>query len=116
MRTIQIGKLNKRLKFNKLTDSVDSMGQSKKQLAEICEVWGSLYPIRGNEFYELQKIQSKITHKAYIRYRAEIDSNCFIQYEDKIYNIESVLDVDLEHKMLEIMCSEHTNKEVVAYG
>lgn len=114
MRTIDIGKLNKRLSFKKLIDVKDGMGQSKKKLGEICEVWGSLYPVRGMEFYEIQKIQSKITHKCYVRYRADIDSNCFIEYQGKQYSIESVIDVDLAHKMLEIMCTEHINKEAIS--
>lgn len=111
MRTINIGKLNKRLSFKKLVDVTDEMGQNKKKLAKICEVWGSLYPVRGMEFYEIQKIQGKITHKCYIRYRTDIDSNCFIEYQGKTYSIESVIDVDLSHKILEIMCSEYFGKE-----
>ena len=111
MRTMNIGKLNKRLTLLRLGESEDSLGQSIKDLEEIATVWGSLYPVRGAEFYEVQKIQSRITHKCYIRYRNDIDTNCFIEYEGVRYSIESVLDPDLEHKMLEIMCSEHTNKE-----
>ena len=114
MRTMNIGKLNKRLSFMKLMDVTDDMGQSKKKLGQICEVWGSLYPVRGTEFYEIQNIQSKITHKCYIRYRADIDSNCLIEYQGKQYSIQSVIDVDLSHKMLEIMCTEHIGKEVIS--
>lgn len=113
MRTMNIGKLNKRIKFKKLMDVTDDLGQSTKKLADYKTVWGSLYPVRGVELYEIQKIQSKITHKCYVRYLDGIDSNCFIEYQGKSYSVESVLDVDLEHKMLEIMCSEHTNKEVI---
>lgn len=116
MRVMNIGKLNKRITFLKLGDVKDSLGQSKKALMPIKTVWGSLYPVRGVEFYEIQKIQAKTTHKCYVRYIPEIDENCFIQYGDKTFSIESVIDVDLDHKMLEIMCSEHINKEVIEYG
>ena len=112
MRTINIGKLNKRLSFRKFVDVTDEMGQSKKKLEKICEVWGSLYPVRGNEYYEVQKVQSKVTHKCYIRYKDGIDTACFIEYQGKIYSIESVIDVDLSHKMLEIMCTENFGKEI----
>lgn len=114
MRTMNIGKLNKRITFLKLGDVKDSFGQKKKGLVEIKTVWGSLYPVRGVEFYEIQKVQSKVTHKCYVRFLEGIDSNCFIRYKDQTYSIESVINVDLDNKMLEIMCCEHTNKEVIA--
>ena len=70
MRTINIGRLNKRVTFMKLTEEKDKMGQLKQVLTEVGTVWASFYPIRGAEFYEAQKVQSKITHKCYIRYRS----------------------------------------------
>lgn len=114
MRTMNIGKLNKRITFLQLMDVEDELGQTKKELGEVKTVWGTLYPVRGSEFYEIQKVQGRTTHKCYVRYLDGIDSNCFLRCKDKTYSIESVMDVDLEHKMLEIMCSEHLNKEVIA--
>ena len=111
MRTMNIGKLNKRVTFLRMEKVRDSMGQATHALQEIKTVWATLYPIRGTEYYENQKIQSKVTHKCYVRYLESIDSNCYLEHKDRVYSIESVLDVDLEHKMLEIMCCEYTNKE-----
>lgn len=113
MRTMNIGRLNKRITFCKQMDIEDSMGQTKKELQEVATVWGSLYPIRGGEYYEAKKVDSRTTHKCYIRYRDGIDSDCYIVLKDKQYMIESVIDVDMEHKMLEIMCTEHLNGEVM---
>ena len=108
-----IGKLNKRLSFFSLADVPDELGQITKKPSLIKTVWGTLQPVRGAEFYEVQKVQSKVTHKCYIRYTKSIDTNCFLKYKDKEYSIESVIDVDLERKMLEIRCVEHANKEVM---
>lgn len=116
MRTINIGKLNKRITFLKLGEREDDMGQSTQALEEIKTVWASFYPIRGMEFYEVQKVQGKVTHKCYVRYLEEIDSSCYIRYADKTYLITSVIDVDLEHKMLEIYCVEYTGKEEAPNG
>lgn len=111
MQTINIGKLNKRITIQRLQDVNDSLGQSTVGLTSIKTVWGTLYPIRGNEFYEIRKIQGEVTHKCYIRYIDGIDSNCFLKYKDEVYSIKNVIDVKLEHKMLEILCVEHINKE-----
>jgi SPP1 family predicted phage head-tail adaptor len=115
MRTMNIGKLNKRITFLKLDDIPDGLGQMTKGFVEQKTVWGSLYPVRGVEFYELQKIQSKVSHKCYVRYLDGITSNDYLKCRGKVYAIESAIDVDLEHKMLEIYCYEHTNKEVIGY-
>lgn len=112
-RTINIGKLNKRITFKKLSEIEDEMLQEKQGLKTICTVWASFYPVRGTERYELQKIQSEISHKCYIRYRNDIDSDCFIEYKGKKYNIESAIDVDDEHKIIEILCYEHRGDEVI---
>lgn len=111
MRTMNIGKLNKRITLMRLGEHEDEMGQTSQGLAEIKTVWGSLAPIRGSEFYEAQKIQSRMSHKCYIRYLDGIDTNCYLRYAGKTYAITSVADVDLAHKMLEIYCYEYTNKE-----
>lgn len=116
MRVMNIGKLNKRLTFKKFGEIEDDMNQITQSLMDVCTVWGSLYPVRGIEFYEIQKLQSKITHKCYVRYRDDIDSTCYIEYGGKTYSIESVIDVDLGHKMLEIMCVEHSGREVIENG
>lgn len=116
MRTINIGKLNKRITFLKLGEREDDMGQSAQALEEIKTVWASFYPIRGMEFYEVQKVQGKVTHKCYVRYLKGVDSSCYIKYADKMYLITSAIDVDLEHKMLEIYCVEYTGKEEAPNG
>lgn len=111
METIRIGELNKRVTILKLGEHEDGMGQSTQALEKIKTVWASLYPIRGMELYEAQKVQSRVTHKCYIRYIPGIDSNCYIQYKDTTYSVTSAIDTNLEHKFLEIYCVEHTNKE-----
>jgi len=116
-RTLDIGQLNKRLTFLALDDDAeDALGQITNGFSEVGTFWGSLYPIRGQEFYEVQKVQGRVTHKCYVRYSealAELDSNNFLRYGGKTYSIESVQDVDLAHKFLEIYCSEHINKESI---
>ena len=113
MRTINIGKLNKRITFMSLGETEDDMGQTTQELKKVKTVWASLYPVRGAEYYEAQKIQSRATHKCYVRYIPGIDTNSYICYAGQQYAIESVIDVDLEHKMLEIYCYRYTNKEAM---
>lgn len=113
-RTMNIGRLSKRITIFRFVDDVDSMEQSIQKLHEVATVWADISPIRGSEFYELKKIQSRVTHKCFIRYRdeyADINSNWYLRVDDKMFDIDSAIDVDYEHKMLEIRCYERINKE-----
>ena len=113
-RTMNIGRLSKRVAICKFVDAEDAMGQSTQKLSKVAEVWGDINPIRGTEFYELKKIQSKVTHKCYIRWYAayaDINSNWFLMVDGKYFDIDSAIDVDYQHKMLEIRCYERINKE-----
>lgn len=115
MRTIDIGKLNKRLTILHYADVEDAMGQTAQMLVPLKTVWGSLYPARGAEYYEAQRLRSKTTYKVYIRYihGIEITTEHYIGYKDKLYAIESVNNVDMANKTLEIYATEYINDEGV---
>jgi SPP1 family predicted phage head-tail adaptor len=113
-RTMSIGRLNKRITLYHFVEAQDSMGQSTQRLSEVATVWADIYPIRGSEFYELKKVQSRVTHKCFIRYHdayVDINSNWYLRVDDKTFDIDSAIDVDYEHKMIEIRCYERVNKE-----
>lgn len=106
MRTMNIGRLNKRITILKKVDTINALNQKSKSYETVANVWASVAPVRGTERYELQKIHEEITYRVYIRYLDGIRADMYIQYDGKIYEIQSVIDVDLEHKMLEIDCVE----------
>lgn len=110
MRTINIGKLNKRVTFMGYTDTSNELGQNEKKMKDIKNVWATFAPVRGTERYEAQKIQEEVTHKLYCRYLPDITSDLYIRYQSKVYEIISVLDIDMEHKILEIYCKEKIKK------
>ncbi|MBQ1574269.1 MAG: phage head closure protein [Clostridiales bacterium] len=116
-RTMDIGRLRQRIQVYSLNGTEeDEFGQITNGLTLLGEVWGDLYPVRGQEFYEVQKIQSKVTHKCYVRWResfAELDSNCYIKHKGVTYDIYSATDVDMQHKLIEIYCYQRVNKESI---
>lgn len=111
MKTLNIGRLNKRVTLMQLAELPDEMGQLTQQLVPAKTVWASLYPVRGAEFCELQKLQSRVTHKCYIRYIDGIDAGWLVKHAGKVYEITSAIDAGGEHKMLEIYCQLYTGKE-----
>lgn len=102
MRTINIGRLNKRVTILKKTDTVNSLNQKSKDFVEVKTVWASVAPVRGAERYEVQKLREEITYRVYMRYFPDIRADMYLRCEGRLYEIASVIDVDLERKILEI--------------
>lgn len=102
MRTMNIGRLNKRVTIMKKDDTRNALNQKSKGFVDIKTVWASLYPVRGAERYELQKLHEEITWKCYMRYVPDVRADMYLKCEGKTFEIQSVIDVDFEHKMLEL--------------
>lgn len=112
MRVMNIGKLNKRVTFLRKDDTPNILNQQSKDYVEIATVWGSCYPARSREYYEIQKLQEEVTWKIYVRFPKsfEVRADMYIRCEGKLFEIQSVIDVDYSHKMLDIDAVEKINK------
>jgi len=110
MRTMNIGRLNKRITIMKKVDTANALNQKSKGFENVKTVWASVAPVRGTERYELQKLNEEITYRVYIRWISGIRADMYIKYDDRIFEIQSVIDVDMERKMLEIDCVEKIKK------
>ena len=102
MRTMNIGRLNKRIEILKKDDTPNALNQKSKGLVHVKTVWASVAPVRGAERYEVQKLREEITYRIYIRWISGIRADMYIRYKGRLYEIQSVIDVDMERKMLEI--------------
>lgn len=100
------GQLRHRVTIQQLTRVEDEGGGYEENWADVATVWAAIKPLQGNERYEAQQVQSTLTHKVTIRYRVGIKPQMRIMYQGRIFNIESVIDIDEHHRWLELLCSE----------
>lgn len=107
---VDIGRLKQRISFCKLEEKEDKLGQSKQFVKEVKKVWANIIPISGKEFYEAKKLAADASYKIYVRYLSDIEPDMFIKYKEKIFDITSVVDMGMEHKMLELRCTERKKK------
>ncbi|MDK2986534.1 MAG: hypothetical protein PWQ96_2178 [Clostridia bacterium] len=101
---MQIGELRDKVTIQEYIQTPDGYGGFSETWQDKYTVWANIKPLRGREYFEMQKIQSEITHKITIRYRSDINTSNRIRYKDQILNIKSVIDIDNRHRYLEIMC------------
>lgn len=106
---LNCGKMNKRVSIQKSVagyPAVNDFGEPNIVWEELDEVWSSVEPLTGREFWAQQQIQSEITVRFRIRYRSDILNGMRILYNSAYYMIKSIIDPLEKHEELQLMCSE----------
>lgn len=111
MKPLDVGRLNKRITFLTFQDSLDEMKQDTKRKIPFCSVWATVKPLRGREQEDGGRIQPQTAYAVTVRYREGITPDMLIQYAGRIFEIESVIDVEEAHYMLELQCVEKEGAE-----
>lgn len=68
--------------------------------------WAEVKPTTGREYEEAQKIRAETTYNVYMRYLPGLTYDMFITYNGKTLKIESIIDVEERHKIINLVCSE----------
>ena len=81
--------------------------------ATYCEVYASIDPIIGREYFAAQQVQSEVDTKIRVRYMtavtAGITAAMRVSAGGVIYTIKAVIDVENRHRELLLMCSSGAN-------
>lgn len=101
---MRIGDLRDRVTIQNFIRTPDEYGGYTETWQDIATVWANIKPLRGREFFQAQQIQSEVTHKITIRYTDIVKPTSRIKYNNRIFEIKSIIDVDNRHRFLEIMC------------
>jgi SPP1 family predicted phage head-tail adaptor len=88
--------------------SQDSYGQAVSPWTNFAWAWGSIEPINGREFFAVQQVRSEVDTKVRMRFLAGVQSTMRIVLGSKIFDIQSVIDVEYRHVELQLMCKELT--------
>ncbi|WP_407310932.1 phage head closure protein [Desulfosporosinus sp. SB140] len=73
-------------------------------------VYASIKPIRGKDSFEAKKYQAQLTHKITIRYLSGLTPDMQIQYQDRIFLIDDIINIMERNVFLEIMALERVAK------
>lgn len=103
---MQINKLDKRIKFIYKGQKKDSEGYPIPGDNVFKECWASVRGLRGREFYSAAAIQSETDKVFNCRYFKGLKPNIQIKYNNSIYNITSINDLNERHVEYEIHAKE----------
>lgn len=99
---MEIGKLNKRITFQKYTTSENAIGDTINSWTDFKTVWASATNLHGREYYSAMQVQAENTVKFTIRYCKDIDTSMRIVFKNQTYDIKFIDNIKYGNKFMEI--------------
>ena len=105
------GSLDQRVTIQSRTDVIDAMGGVSSSWATLATVWAQVSPITGREFVSAEQTMSGATVRVRIRRRADVTPRMRLVHGSRIYDIQSVADVDSKGIVTEMIAEEIAGNE-----
>lgn len=108
------GKFNHRITFQKIVEGsgVDEDGFPKDDWQDVKSAWAMIKTLRGSEFNSAASTQNEVVSRFVIHYTTGLHPDMRIIYkkrstnEERIFNIQSIINDDEADKTLTIMVEE----------
>ena len=103
---VDIGKLNKRITLLRPYETEDDIGNTQIDWKDHVTVWATVKPYKASEYNFMGKLKPEVTHRFYVRYRDDLTPDMRIKYNGRTYEISGILDMEEQHRLLEIQAQE----------
>lgn len=107
---IAAGHLRHKVQIQSRSATKDGFGQESMTWTTALTVWADIQPLSGRELIAAQAQMAETTHTVVIRYRAGITPANRVVYQGRVFNVLSVIDEDMRHRTLSLLCSEGLNQ------
>jgi SPP1 family predicted phage head-tail adaptor len=105
---MRIGELRKQIVIQAETPAADGAGGYALAWTTLGTVWANIDPLSGSEVFTAQHLEGHVTHRITMRYRSDltITSDMRAVYNNRIFNIRSVLNMDESNQWQELLVEE----------
>jgi SPP1 family predicted phage head-tail adaptor len=100
------GKLDKKVLIQVKTEGQDTFGEPNTTWATTATTYANINPLVGKEFFSAQQNESQISHDVTIRYRRGVKPKMRISYNDRVFEIHTVIDFEEKREWLFLKCRE----------
>lgn len=107
---LRSGDLRRQIVIQQRSTTKDTHGQESTSWSDVATTWAAIEPLNGRELLAAQAQQSETTHQVVIRYRTGITAANRVLYQGRVFNVLSVIDQDMKHRSLMLLCSEGLNQ------
>ena len=103
---MRIGVLRHRISLQEKTQAANAYGEPVEDWTTTKTVWGSVEPLRGNEYLSGRALSQVVDTRIRIRYYPDVSSEWRVTWNGHTYDIESVVNPRQLNKEMELMCTE----------
>jgi SPP1 family predicted phage head-tail adaptor len=110
-KNIKIGRMDRRITFRQSTDTRSDSGATVESFADVATVWANVSSsgAGGNERFVMEKETSFNQKFFIIRYRTDLNEKMILLYENIIYDIKSINELeDTRKRFLKIQAEKRT--------
>lgn len=103
---MKIGRLRHRIAIEESIAGRDSFGAEISEWRQFIKVWADVSPVSGREFIAFKQINAEISTKVTIRYIAGVTTEMRVLFDNRIFEITSIINPEEKNVSLLLMCKE----------
>jgi SPP1 family predicted phage head-tail adaptor len=100
------GSLRETITVQRQVSQSDGMGGQAIQWEELFTTRAQVKPLSGREALQAMQLQASITHRIYIRYRADLTPADRILLRGLPLQIRAILNMEMRNQWLELSCDQ----------
>jgi SPP1 family predicted phage head-tail adaptor len=100
------GKLRHSIVFERETRTADGAGGSSIVWGTVATVRAFVRPMSGSESVHAQRLEARITHRVFIRYRNDLLTSDRISFGGRLMQIRALINLEERNRWLEIHAEE----------
>jgi len=105
---MQAGQRRHYISIEQVAESQDARGELTKTWTEYANAWSEIKPVRGREYFQAHAENVAADTRIILPYLSGITSKMRVRFGSRIYDIETVINIDERNRELNLMCVEHT--------
>lgn len=100
------GQFRYKVTLMKLVTTQDEIGNIIEEWQPIRTCWAAIKTVKGQEYFSAAAVQAERTYRFIVRYTPNINETMKINYNGRLFDIQSVLNDDEEKRTLTIIATE----------
>jgi len=103
---MRAGTLRHKIEIQSISITRDARGETTKTWVTEKKLSAGIYPKNGTETQALHIENNAVTHEIITRFVPNITAKMRIKFKDRIFDIESIINIAERNKTLKFMCIE----------
>lgn len=103
---MKIGKLRHRAILQRKEITQDELKQQTETWVDFAYIWAAIQPLAGREYFSARQENAEVTTRITIRYLKDVKPDMRVMFNEKVYEILSVINQDERNISLVLMCKE----------